>query len=63
MLNENAKKTEYMIISSKKRNRGAAMVIAIIVVAVLMIFAFSLLLVSYTLFATQNKKVASKKGE
>ena len=62
MLNENAKKTEYMIISSKKRNRGAAMVIAIIVVAVLMIFAFSLLLVSYTLFATQNKKVASKKS-
>lgn len=61
MLNNNANKTEYMIISSKKNNRGAAMVVAIIVVAVLMIFTFSLLLVSYTLYSSQNKKVASKK--
>ena len=55
-------KTEYLISLRKKENRGAAMIVAIIVVAILMVFSFSLLLVSYTLYASQNKKVASKKN-
>ena len=54
-------RTEYMIHSKKNDNRGAAMIVAIIVVAILMVFSFSLLLVSYTLYASQSKKVASKK--
>ena len=54
-------KNEYIQRSSRKRNSGAAMIVAIIVVAILMIFTFSLMLVSYTLYATQNKRVASKK--
>lgn len=55
-------KTEYLFSSSQKENRGAAMVVAIIVVAILMVFTFSLLLVTYSLYASQNKRVASKKN-
>lgn len=52
---------------SKKRtviinNRGSAMMVAVIIIAILMVFTFSLLLVSYTLFASQNKKVASRRN-
>ena len=54
-------KTKYANRLSRKKNSGAAMVVAIIVIAVLMVFTFSLILVSYTLFASQNKRVASKK--
>ena len=42
-----------------KGNRGAAMMIAIVIIGIIMVFAFSLLLVSYTLYASQNKKATS----
>ena len=41
------------------KSRGAALMIAIIIIGILVVFTFSLLLVSYTLFASQNKKAAS----
>ena len=40
---------------------GASMIVAIIVMAIVIIFTFSLLLVTYTLYASQSKKVASLK--
>ena len=43
----------------KLNNRGAAMMVAVVIIGILMIFCFSLLLVSYTLFASQSKKTAS----
>ena len=55
------RKTEYSLSEKDVKNRGAAMIVAIIVVAVLMVFVFSLMLVTYTLYSSQNKKVASKK--
>ena len=42
-------------------NCGASMIVAIIVMAVVIIFTFSLLLVTYTLYASQSKKAASLK--
>ena len=51
--------------STKKRfnsNRGTAMIAAIIIIAVLMVFTFSLMLVTYTLYASQNKKLASQRN-
>lgn len=54
-------KTEYVPCSFRKKNKGAALIVAIIVMAVLMVFAFSLMLVTYTLYSSQNKKIASKK--
>ena len=44
---------------SCEKNRGASMMIAIIIIGIILVFTFSLLLVSYTLYASQNKKVAS----
>ena len=41
-------------------NKGATMMVAIIIMGILMVFAFSLLLVTYTLYASQNKKAASR---
>ena len=55
-LNDFNKKTSY------KNNKGAAMIVAIIIIAVLMIFTFSLMLVTYTLYASQNKKIANMKN-
>lgn len=43
----------------KLNNSGAAMVVAIIVIAVLMVFVFSLVLISYNLYASQNKNIAT----
>ncbi len=43
-------------------NRGTAMMVAVVIIAILMVFTFALLLVSYTLFASQNKKVASRRN-
>jgi len=43
-------------------NRGAAMMVAVVIIGILMVFVFSLLLVSYTLFASQNKKVAGRRN-
>ena len=58
-------KNSYMSVVQIKRNlrknKGATMMVAIIIMAILIILAFSLMLVSYTLYASQNKKVSSMK--
>ena len=46
----------------KLNNDGAAMMVSIIIIAVLMIFAFSLVLISYSLYASQNKNLASMRN-
>ena len=61
MTRYNDNKTEYGLYASHRKNKGAALIVAIIVIAVLMVFAFSLMLVTYTLYSSQNKKIASKK--
>jgi len=48
---------------AKLNNKGAAMMITIIIIAVVMIFAFSLILISYNLYASQNKNLASTKND
>ena len=40
-------------------NKGVTMIVAIIIMAILVIFTFSLTLIAYTLYASQNKNVAS----
>ncbi len=45
--------------TSYRNNRGASLLMTIILTGVILVFAFSLLLVSYTLYASQNKKVSS----
>jgi len=45
--------------ASIRKNHGAAMVVAIIIMGIIMVFAFALLLVSYTLYASQNKKASN----
>lgn len=47
--------------SNRKKNecyKGSALIVAIIIIAILIIFTFSLMLVSYTLYSSQNKRVA-----
>ena len=44
---------------SYRNNRGATMMVAIIIMAILIIFTFALMLVAYTLYASQTKNVAS----
>ena len=46
--------------TKKSLNKGATLMVAIIIIGILIVFAFSLLLVTYTLHASQNKNVASK---
>ena len=53
---------EKSVVKRKKygeHNRGAALMVAVIIIGILVVFTFSLLLVSYTLYASQNKKAAS----
>lgn len=53
------------IILNKKsyfNNNGATMIVAIIIIAILMIMTFSLMLVTYTLYASSNKKAASERN-
>ena len=38
---------------------GAAMIVAIFIIGIILVFTFALLLVSYTLYASQNKNAAS----
>lgn len=52
-------KTEYEI---RKKNSGAALMVVVIIIGILMVFTLSLVLVTYTLYASQNKKAASKKN-
>ena len=42
-------------------NKGSALMVAIIIIAILMIFTFSLVLVSYTLYSSQNKKIPARR--
>lgn len=46
----------------KLNNRGTSMIVAVVIITILMIFCFSLLLASYTLYSSQNKKAASKRN-
>ena len=46
----------------KMNNQGAAMMVVVVIIGILMIFCFSLLLASYTLYASQNKNAASKRN-
>ncbi|MCR4642547.1 MAG: hypothetical protein K5697_11030 [Lachnospiraceae bacterium] len=46
----------------KLNNRGAAMMVCIIIIAILMIFTFSLLAVSYTLYSSQNNAMQDDKN-
>ena len=46
----------------KKNNKGAAMVVTIIIIAVLVVFSFTLILISYNLYASQNKNLASDRN-
>ena len=43
----------------RRKNKGTAMMVVIIIIGVLIVFCFSLLLVSYTLYASQTKKASS----
>lgn len=45
-----------------KKNNGVAMIVCITIIAVLVIFCFSLLLVSYTFYASQNKNTQSDRN-
>ena len=44
---------------SKRNNKGATMIVAIVIMGILIVFTFSLTLVAYTYYASQNKNVAS----
>lgn len=46
----------------KKNNKGAAMILTIVIMTVLIIFIFSLILVSYNLYASQNKNLSSTRN-
>lgn len=48
--------------NANNRNRGAALMVAVVIMGILLVFALSLLLVTYTLYASQNKKSASKRN-
>ena len=54
-----SKKQDYYNKKSYLNNKGITMVVAIIIMAILVIFTFSLTLIAYTLYASQNKNVAS----
>lgn len=46
----------------KLNNRGAAMMLTVVLIMVIMIFAFSLILVSYTLYSSQTKNLSSARN-
>ncbi len=48
--------------SIKSSNRGAALMVSVVIIGILMVFVLSLLLVTYTLYASQNKKAASRRN-
>ena len=54
MSHDAIRKTSY-----KRNDHGAALMMTIILIGIILVFAFSLLLVSYTLYASQSKKVSS----
>lgn len=52
-------KSEYSLL---KNNHGAALMVAVVIIGILLVFTFSLLLVTYTLYSSQNKNAASKRN-
>ena len=46
----------------KNSNKGVAMIVCITVISILVVFCFSLLLVTYTLYASQNKNSQSDRN-
>lgn len=46
----------------KLNNKGAAMMLTVVLIMVIMIFAFSLILVSYTLYSSQTKNLSSARN-
>ena len=40
-------------------NKGATMMVAVVIMGILIVFTFSLMLVAYSFYASQNKNVAS----
>lgn len=53
------KKHDFYIKKSYLNNRGVTMVAAIVIMAILVVFTFSLTLIAYTLYSSQNKNVAN----
>ena len=58
--------TSYRKNKNSRRNSlvndlGATMIVAIVIMAILIVFTFSLILIAYSLYASQNKNVASMK--
>ena len=52
-----------MIESYKEnKNKGAAMIVCVTIISILVVFCFSLLLVTYTLYASQNKNMQSDRN-
>ena len=47
--------------SYQRNDRGAALMVTVIIIGILLVFTLSLLLVSYTLYASQSKNTASLK--
>ncbi|HCA21539.1 MAG TPA: hypothetical protein DEO87_04065 [Lachnospiraceae bacterium] len=52
----------YIRREKKNNNNGAAMMLTIIIIAVLIVFTFSLILISYNLYASQNKNLSSDRN-
>ena len=50
------------VLTKKENNKGVALIVCITVIAILVIFCFALLLVSYTLYASQNKNLQSDRN-
>ena len=47
---------------SKDNNRGAALMVAVVIIGILMVFTLSLLLVTYSLYSSQNKNAAGTRN-
>ena len=60
--NENRNNCIKTFLFNRKDNTGAAMILTIVLIAVMMIFVFSLILVSYNLYASQSKNLSSRRN-
>ena len=49
-------------LSIKNDNRGVAMIVCVTIIAILVVFCFSMLLVTYTLYASQNKNIQADRN-
>ncbi|MBR4515367.1 MAG: hypothetical protein IKO61_10830 [Lachnospiraceae bacterium] len=50
------------IYNKDNSNKGVAMIVCVTIIAILVVFCFSLLLVTYTLYASQNKNLQSDRN-